>query len=71
MHCLVFYWMDFLCMALLKMGDTITNAELDAYHGHFTPTADFPQGIYHYHITAADLYINGSGFYGTAGTVSQ
>jgi hypothetical protein len=55
----------------VENGDTITNAQLDEYHGHFTPTADFPQGIYHYHITAADPYINGSGFYGTAGTVSQ
>jgi hypothetical protein len=50
---------------------TITNADLDAYHGHFAVTADYPSGIYHYHTTAADPYINGNQFYGTAGTVSQ
>lgn len=50
---------------------TVTNAMLDAYHGHTSATADYPNGIYHYHITDADPYINGSGFYGTAGTVSR
>jgi len=55
----------------VENGVTITNADLDEYHGHFGPTADYPNGIYHYHVTAADPYINGSGFYGTAGTVSQ
>ena len=49
----------------------VTNAMLDAYHGHTHATADYPNGIYHYHITDADPYINGSGFYGTAGTVSR
>lgn len=44
---------------------------LDAYHGHTHVTADYPNGIYHYHITNNDPYINGSGFYGTAGTVSN
>jgi len=44
---------------------------LDAYHGHTSVTADYPNGIYHYHITSTDPYINGSGFYGTAGTVSK
>jgi hypothetical protein len=33
-------------------------------------TADYPGGIYHYHITLEDPYINGNGFYGNAGTVS-
>lgn len=55
----------------VENGKTITNADLDQYHGHTSVTKDFPAGIYHYHITAADPYINGSGFYGTAGTVSQ
>ncbi len=50
---------------------TVTNAMLDAYHGHTHATTDYPNGIYHYHITDADPYINGSGFYGTAGTVSR
>jgi hypothetical protein len=52
-------------------GTAVTNAMLDAYHGHIGVTTDYPNGIYHYHITDADPYINGSGFYGTAGTVSQ
>ena len=52
-------------------GKTITSKDLDAYHGHTHATADYPNGIYHYHVTADDPYINGSGFYGTAGTVSQ
>lgn len=52
-------------------GKPITNADLDAYHGHFTKNTDFPNGIYHYHITDADPYLNGSGFYGTPGTVTR
>ncbi|GIZ08847.1 YHYH protein [Flavobacterium sp. UMI-01] len=44
---------------------------LDAYHGHTGVTADYPNGIYHYHITNTDPYINGNGFYGTAGTYSR
>jgi YHYH protein len=44
---------------------------LDAYHGHTGITEDYLSGIYHYHITNTDPYINGSGFYGTAGTVTQ
>lgn len=52
-------------------GATVTNAMLDAYHGHTHVTADYPNGIYHYHITNTDPYINGSGFYGTAGTVTR
>jgi hypothetical protein len=46
-------------------------AGLDAYHGHTHVTADYPGGIYHYHFTAAAPYLNGNGFYGTAGTVTQ
>jgi hypothetical protein len=55
----------------MENGKTITNADLDAYHGHISATKDYPGGIYHYHITSADPYINGSGFYGTPGTVAQ
>jgi hypothetical protein len=44
---------------------------LDVYHGHAGATVDYPDGIYHYHITNSDPYINGNGFYGTAGTVSN
>lgn len=52
-------------------GQTVTNADLDAYHGHTHATTDYPNGIYHYHITDSDPYINGDGFYGTAGTVTR
>ena len=55
----------------MESGKTIANSDLDSYHGHFGPTADYPKGIYHYHITAADPYINGDGFFGTPGTVSH
>lgn len=51
-------------------GETVTNSDLDVYHGHFGIKEDFPQGIYHYHITSEAPYLNGDGFYGTAGTVS-
>jgi len=52
-------------------GTTLTNADLDTYHGHTGATAEYPAGIYHYHITADAPYINGSGFYGSKGTVTQ
>lgn len=55
----------------LEGGKTITNTDLDVYHGHFAVTADYPAGIYHYHTTDADPYINGNQFYGTAGTLTQ
>lgn len=55
----------------VENGVTITNDDLDAYHGHTSVTADFPEGIYHYHITNEDPYLNGNGFYGTAGTVTR
>ena len=52
-------------------GRLVTNADLDAYHGHYGATADFPDGIYHYHVTSEDPYINGNGFFGVAGTRSN
>ncbi|MFB9053980.1 YHYH protein [Formosa undariae] len=50
-------------------GEDVTG--LDAYHGHSHATEDYPDGIYHYHITNTDPYINGNGYYGTPGTVTQ
>ena len=55
----------------VENGNRITNADLDAYHGHAHATDDYPDGIYHYHITDEDPYLNGSGFFGTPGTVSN
>lgn len=52
-------------------GVQLTNDDLDDYHGHFGVTEDFPDGIYHYHVTDDLPWINGDGFYGTAGTVSK
>ena len=52
-------------------GALVKETDLDGYHGHTAKTTEFPNGIYHYHITSADPYLNGSGFFGTAGTVSQ
>lgn len=50
---------------------TLTSADLDAYHGHTCATEDYPNGIYHYHITSDIPYINGNGYYGTQGTWSH
>lgn len=55
----------------LENNTTLTNDMLDACHGHTHATADYPDGIYHYHVTADAPYINGTGFYGTPGTVAQ
>ncbi|NMH28527.1 YHYH protein [Flavobacterium silvaticum] len=52
-------------------GVDVTEDALDEFHGHTSITADYPSGIYHYHITSVDPYINGSGFYGFPGTVSN
>lgn len=52
-------------------GRVVTNDDLDDYHGHFGPTAEYPEGIYHYHITGEDPYLNGAGFYGVPGTVTR
>lgn len=55
----------------VENGKRLTNADLDDLHGHTGPTADYPNGIYHYHVTAEAPYINGAGFYGTPGTASR
>lgn len=55
----------------LENGVTLSSDDLDDYHGHFSATKEFPEGIYHYHISADAPYINGDGFYGVAGTVSN
>ncbi|MDA0683661.1 MAG: YHYH protein [Bacteroidetes bacterium] len=54
-----------------ESGRNVTNADLDVYHGHDHATSEYPGGIYHYHITAEDPYLNGNGYFGSAGTVSQ
>lgn len=51
-------------------GVTVTNGDLDIYHGHTSPTPEFPDGIYHYHTTSDAPWINGDGYWGTPGTVN-
>ena len=52
-------------------GTTVMSSGLDVYHGHTHATVDFPNGTYHYHFTADAPYMNGNGYYGTAGTVTK
>ena len=54
-----------------EFGVAVVESKLDIYHGHTNPTTEYPNGIYHYHVTNKDPYINGSGYYGTPGTISQ
>lgn len=55
----------------VENGKTLVSADLDEFHGHSHTTPEYPNGIYHYHVTADVPYINGSGFKGNPGTVSQ
>ena len=52
-------------------GALVSNADLDQFHGHSHATPEYPDGVYHYHITSGDPYINGGQYYGTPGSVSQ
>ncbi|MDN5204759.1 YHYH protein [Fulvivirgaceae bacterium BMA10] len=52
-------------------GQSVLENQLDEYHGHFGVTADYPEGIYHYHITNTDPYINGNGYFGNPGTATN
>ena len=52
-------------------GAEVEEDALDEFHGHVGITVDSTQAIYHYHVTDKDPYINGSGFYGTAGTFAE
>jgi len=55
----------------MENGTAVSESSLDDYHGPTAATVDYPSGIYHYHVTSLDPYINGNGFFGTPGTVSQ
>lgn len=52
-------------------GQMLGSSDLDDLHGHYGATNDFPDGVYHYHVTGDDPYINGAGYYGVAGTVTR
>jgi hypothetical protein len=45
-------------------------SDLDDCNGHFGPTPDHPNGVYHYHVTAAEPYLVGC-FKGQPGTISN
>lgn len=52
-------------------NDGSTPTGLDEFHGHTHATTEYPSGTYHYHFSADAPYLNGNGFYGTKGTVTQ
>lgn len=52
-------------------GVKLTNSDLDDDHGHTSATPEFPDGIYHYHITDDLPWINGGDYHGTAGTFTN
>lgn len=52
-------------------GTAVLDSDLDEYYGHTSATADFPDGIYHYHVTDELLFVNGGEYYGTTGTVTN
>jgi len=52
-------------------GSPVASSALDQYHGHSHATAEYPNGIYHYHITDDAPYINGGQYYGTPGTATR
>lgn len=35
-------------------GTTVTNSDLDACSGHISATPEFPEGVYHYHLTTEE-----------------
>lgn len=55
----------------VKDGKTLTDADLDAEHGLTAATPEYPNGTYQYRFTAEAPYLNGDGFHGTPGTVTQ
>lgn len=55
----------------VENGKRLKSADLDRLHGHSHATAEYPQGIYHYHFTDDAPWLNGDGFYGTPGTVTR
>ena len=58
-------------VTIMEDGVLVSESDLDIFHGHNHVTSDYPDGIYHYHITDVDPYINGDGFRGTPGTVTR
>ena len=65
------------CSAWVTVGipDVFDNCGIDTVYNNYNwtgnATDEYPDGIYHYHITDEDPYINGNGFFGEPGTVSN
>jgi hypothetical protein len=55
----------------VENGTRLMTANLDKYHGHEHATTEYPNGIYHYHITDDAPWINGGSYYGKPGTVTR
>lgn len=55
----------------IENGKALTDTELDEYYGHTSATADFPDGIYHYHFSSELMWVNGGQYYGSTGTVTN
>lgn len=55
----------------VEYGVTLTNDDLDEYHGHSHATEEFPDGIYHYHVTEELPWINGGEYFGVPGTATN
>ena len=51
----------------VENGQELKSADLDDHLGHSHSTSDFPDGIYHYHLTPDAPYLNGIGYYGVQG----
>ncbi|SMF58101.1 YHYH protein [Pseudobacteriovorax antillogorgiicola] len=53
----------------MENGRLVASDDLDEFHGHIHATKEYPEGIFHYHVTADAPYINGGEFYGEPGTL--
>lgn len=52
-------------------GLTMTNADLDECGGHFGVTPEFPEGIYHYHLTADEAPYSVDCYHGEVETTAR
>jgi hypothetical protein len=52
-------------------GSTVTNNDLDECSGHFDVTPEFPDGIYHYHLTADEAPYMINCYHGEVGDISS
>jgi hypothetical protein len=55
----------------VENGKRLKTADLDKFHGHSHATTEYPAGTYHYHVTDDAPWINGDGYFGTPGTVTE